>query len=149
MFQGTATTGRSLSPSLLSQCATCAHMTCVYRYAMEAVSSLELGGIIYPRCDQYGAGMAGAGGAGGALAPGQHVPTGEASTPVSPQHHHLRSPCCSFILQDMCLHSDVPCISDWRQILAFSPQAQCILLPDRIPWIFSSLAVLIPWHLHL
>ena len=48
---------------------------------MEAVSSLELGGVIYPRCDQYGAsaGMAGAGaGNHAALAPGQHVPPGEA-----------------------------------------------------------------------
>lgn len=83
----------------------------MYRYAMEAVSSLELGGIIYPRCDQYGAGMAGVGGAGGAMAPGQHVPTGEASTPVTPHQHHLRSPCCPFILQDMCLHSNMPFIS--------------------------------------
>lgn len=56
----------------------------VRRYAMEAVSSLELSGVIYPRCDTYaqGAAMAGAGagaGSGAALAPGQHVPPGEAS----------------------------------------------------------------------
>ena len=48
---------------------------------MEAVSSLELNGIIYPRCDSYaqGAALAGAGaGSGAALAPGQHVPPGDA-----------------------------------------------------------------------
>ena len=50
---------------------------------MEAVSSLELGGVIYPRCDTYGqgAGLAGGAGSGAALAPGQHVPPGEASAP--------------------------------------------------------------------
>ena len=48
---------------------------------MEAVSSLELNGVIYPRCDSYaqGAALAGSGaGAGAALAPGQHVPPGDA-----------------------------------------------------------------------
>jgi hypothetical protein len=49
---------------------------------MEAVSSLELGGIIYPPCDQYTAGAALAGQAGNmgtaaAMAPGVHVPPGE------------------------------------------------------------------------
>ena len=55
----------------------------VRRYAMEAVSSLELSGVIYPRCDTYaqGAALAGAGaGSGAALAPGQHVPPGAASS---------------------------------------------------------------------
>ena len=48
---------------------------------MEAVSSLELNGVIYPRCDSYaqGAALAGSGaGSGAALAPGQHVPPGNA-----------------------------------------------------------------------
>ena len=55
-------------------------MLYVRRYAMEAVSNLELNGVIYPRCDSYaqGAALAGAGaGSGAALAPGQHVPPGE------------------------------------------------------------------------
>ena len=49
---------------------------------MEAVSNLELNGVIYPRCDSYaqGAALAGSGaGSGAALAPGQHVPPGEAT----------------------------------------------------------------------
>lgn len=52
---------------------------------MEAVSSLELSGVIYPRCDQYAQGAALGGQAGGmggqhALAPGQQLPPGESFT---------------------------------------------------------------------